>query len=61
MPSRELGDGTRGGRRRQRLSRLLLAALLAVVGTLLVAAPASADGWPLAHENAPVAHDHDRR
>ena len=60
MPSRELGDGTRGGRRRQRLSRLLLAVLLAMLGTLLAAGPASADGWPLVELHAAVAHEHDR-
>jgi hypothetical protein len=57
MPSRELGDGTRGGGRRRRLSRLLLAALLALLGTLLLAGPASADGWPLWGHDGPSGHE----
>jgi hypothetical protein len=47
MPRKE--HQRQGGRRGQRLRVVVLAAMLAVVSTVLVAGSASADGWP--HDN----------
>jgi len=46
-----------GSRRGRRLRHLVLAAMLAIVGTLLVAGPASADGWPHMSDDS-VSHHH---
>jgi hypothetical protein len=44
------------GRRAGRIRHLVLAALLAMVATVLVAGPVLADGWP--HDDTVSAHHH---
>lgn len=58
MFGKEVGH-RRSGRRVGRIRHALLAALLAMVVTVLVAGPASADGWPSGGQDVTDSH-HDR-
>jgi hypothetical protein len=56
MFGKEVGH-RRGGRRIGRIRHAVLAALLAMVATVLVTGPALADGWPSGQQDA-VTHGH---
>lgn len=55
MFGKEVGH-RQDGRRTGRTRHVLLAALLAMVATVLVAGPALADGWP--HDYTVTSHGH---
>jgi hypothetical protein len=58
MPGKE-HQRRQGDRRTRRLRHVVLAAMLAILASVLVAGTASADGWP--HDNtAPAGHYHHR-
>ncbi len=56
MPGKEYQD-RQDNRRSRRVRHVLLAAVLALLTTVLVAGPASADGWP-DHNSADAHHSH---
>ena len=55
MSGKEIGR-RQDGRRAGRIRHLVLAALLAMVATVLVTGPALADGWP--HDYTVSSHGH---
>lgn len=56
MPGKEY-QHRQDNRRSRRVRHVVLAAVLALLTTVLVAGPASADGWP-DHNSADAHHSH---